>query len=1583
MSARSPLPLYPLSPRASVEYETPRAPTPECRRCALHKETRAVCARSDGKQFTGPGGVLVVASAPTKAEDYGGAPAFGSEGGRYLRKLIAEAGVTNVVYGYAVRCARPNGEVLAKDKLGQDAIGPCRTYLTEDMRFTRPSRIIAVGDAAIESLLGDDAPRARTCRRAVGWLSQAILPQPTPVLCLPDALLALRHRTWRATFEADVKWALTTTPVRPPWRGSYEIIDSAADSLAAVEEIRRRFAARDGSDPYACLAFDVETSGLLWTPEHRVLCLGAALSSDGVTASQGWLWTEAALYDEKTRAPLFELLQDPAVPKGGANVKYDLNSMRTAFGIEVAPVVFDTRLVSRLIEPDNDADLDNLGWQVGCGGHKSEAAKHVEKAVKAVKKAEKIVANTPAGQGSLFDTAPVVPPVGAGAKTVAYALLPKDVLYRYCLTGESVVHLADGSRVPLKTLVRNKHPGPVLSLREDGVVEAKPITAWHRMRVENQPWVRARLSGATAGQRGLTTTPEHMVYTARGPVRADALVVGDEVLTEERRFTPEAMQALVGTLLGDTSLAVAPSYRKNPHSAPSAYLSGGHTVASGLSAAKESALGGFLRLGPTLPARSTTISGRKAECAEYQPFTSRSTAQLAPLLAEVRDGPKRRRLHTRTLDRLGAIGLAWWFMDDGCHQTPSGGNRDGAVLGTYRYPAADVRATVAWFRARYGSTQVYAGKDRVVRFFGAAAAAFRAEIAPHVLPCARYKLGPGQWPAYVPFKVHEGLVTRSVIEVGPHVPPRNTKSERFNADTRWCLTVADNHNFFTSNGLVANCSRDSITTARGAAHLSASMRTTANAGPRWIYDDIIKRATGTFARIESRGFPIDKEALFSVADSFGGQIEAARDAIRRECPNLNPDSPEQIADLLYREAGLKTDRKTKGGAESTDRATLEELEGQHPVIPHLLVYNDLTHLRRTYVDGMPENGAQYGTGGMFRHLRRHHDGTWRVHTSYNLDGARCMPAGELVLTSRGYLPVERVRGGDLVISHTGVARRVEELSKHAPVPIVRVTLDNGLVLRTTANHAYFTGDAWIEAGNLTPGQPVRVHSAPERWAVIEDWGDFSVSTWGRVRNDKTGNAVTQRPKGRWGHVKVCLYRNGAQHRGEDRRDFAVHRLVMLAFGGPPGEGQEVRHLNGLAWDNTIENLAWGSSLENKADARKHGTMSLRRREDATKLTEADVAAIRAARRPVHGGAGRWDKTGAVSDATLAATYGVVRETIRDIRSGKRWLPEDHIEGQAVAFSTAHVASVVVEAPAVTYGLSVAVDHSHVTGGIVTHNTGRLSSSDPNLQNIPKAETLNGKLLKDLFIAPRGWKWLQLDYSQLELRVAAIVANDPIMAEIFASGIDYHLRTAELIAPIAFGVSPAQWAAMTDKERKPFRSKAKSVNFGLLYGMGVKTLALRMGCDEATADKTVKAILGKLVRLHAWLNKSRRDTEDTGVIWTDWKNKPGRRRPVHFMEYTGTVSVNTPIQGKASDYCLSSVVDIEAHIAEDGLAQHAELVGTIHDSILFLVREAYLPEVAHIAADVMQGHGRGEIVRLDVDAEYGDRLGSLEKFKFAA
>lgn len=278
-------------------------------------------------------------------------------------------------------------------------------------------------------------------------------------------------------------------------------------------------------------------------------------------------------------------------------------------------------------------------------------------------------------------------------------------------------------------------------------------------------------------------------------------------------------------------------------------------------------------------------------------------------------------------------------------------------------------------------------------------------------------------------------------------------------------------------------------------------------------------------------------------------------------------------------------------------------------------------------------------------------------------------------------------------------------------------------------------------------------------------------------------------------------------------------------------------------------------------------------------------------------------------------------------------------------------------------------------------SGRTSCTDPNLQNIPRAQTDEGKMARDCFIAPPGKKLLEVDYSQLELRIACMLSGDDVMLQIFKSGVDYHLRTAQLVSQLAWGIAP-------EKVEDSHRSKAKNVNFGVLYGKTAVTFADEWSISKRKAQMIVDAIMGNFKKLQAWCARQELEATRTGEVWTWWAGQKARVRPLFRIADTGdskSASVakngarNSPVQGTASEFCVASLTESVNWIEEDGIEDDVKLILAVHDSLLFEVSEHMVDETALTVNEIMTGWDSQD-VPLVVDFKIGDSWGSMEKYK---
>lgn len=284
---------------------------------------------------------------------------------------------------------------------------------------------------------------------------------------------------------------------------------------------------------------------------------------------------------------------------------------------------------------------------------------------------------------------------------------------------------------------------------------------------------------------------------------------------------------------------------------------------------------------------------------------------------------------------------------------------------------------------------------------------------------------------------------------------------------------------------------------------------------------------------------------------------------------------------------------------------------------------------------------------------------------------------------------------------------------------------------------------------------------------------------------------------------------------------------------------------------------------------------------------------------------------------------------------------------------------------------------HPTVNIDGAQTGRMSCSNPNLFNIPRAETIGGKLCRNIYIAPKGKVLIEADYSQMELRVAAMLSGDTIMIDFFARGVDFHLEAAKLIAPI-FKFEPDEIDA-----DHPLRNNAKTVVFSTLYGDTEAGLAAKLGVDRKVAARLRAAILGQFVRLKVYCDECLRDGRKTGLARTWWDGREYRVRPLWRIadaddasrETAERSTWNTPVQGTAAEFMNNTLGKFQKIIEAKRLP--AKQILTVYDSAILEVEEAAAPDVMGELNEVMLGwNSMG--VKLKADFKKGDCWGELEK-----
>jgi DNA polymerase-1 len=270
---------------------------------------------------------------------------------------------------------------------------------------------------------------------------------------------------------------------------------------------------------------------------------------------------------------------------------------------------------------------------------------------------------------------------------------------------------------------------------------------------------------------------------------------------------------------------------------------------------------------------------------------------------------------------------------------------------------------------------------------------------------------------------------------------------------------------------------------------------------------------------------------------------------------------------------------------------------------------------------------------------------------------------------------------------------------------------------------------------------------------------------------------------------------------------------------------------------------------------------------------------------------------------------------------------------------------------------------HTTFNLTVAQTGRLSSTDPNLQNIPVRSEL-GKTIRTAFVAAKGNVFVSADYSQFELRLAAVMAGDTDMIEVFNNGEDIHVRTAAEIYGIAL-----------EDVTKDQRSAAKTINFGVLYGMSPHGLAAATGMTFGAAKDFIERYFATRQPLVDYIKNLRDIAQKQGYVETLY----GRRRPTpdvlssNFIvrEAAYRQAVNMPIQGTEADIMKLAMVAVDK-----ALPKNCNQLLQIHDSILIECPEDKAHQVAGILRDIMENIAPDLGIMLAVDVHTGQNWGEL-------
>jgi len=241
-------------------------------------------------------------------------------------------------------------------------------------------------------------------------------------------------------------------------------------------------------------------------------------------------------------------------------------------------------------------------------------------------------------------------------------------------------------------------------------------------------------------------------------------------------------------------------------------------------------------------------------------------------------------------------------------------------------------------------------------------------------------------------------------------------------------------------------------------------------------------------------------------------------------------------------------------------------------------------------------------------------------------------------------------------------------------------------------------------------------------------------------------------------------------------------------------------------------------------------------------------------------------------------------------------------------------------------------------------TGRLSSNDPNLQNIP-IRTAEGRRVREAFIAPAGHVILSADYSQIELRIMAHMSGDPGLLKAFSEGIDVHRATASEV----FGAAVAE---VSSEQRR----YAKTINFGLIYGMGAFGLASSLGIEQKAARDYIDRYFQRFAGVKRYMDETKISARAKGYVETLF----GRR--IYLPEIMGgngprragaeRQAINAPMQGTAADLIKLAMIAVQKALDEE--ARATKMIMQVHDELVFEVPEAEVEWAREAVPRIMAG-----------------------------
>ena len=269
-------------------------------------------------------------------------------------------------------------------------------------------------------------------------------------------------------------------------------------------------------------------------------------------------------------------------------------------------------------------------------------------------------------------------------------------------------------------------------------------------------------------------------------------------------------------------------------------------------------------------------------------------------------------------------------------------------------------------------------------------------------------------------------------------------------------------------------------------------------------------------------------------------------------------------------------------------------------------------------------------------------------------------------------------------------------------------------------------------------------------------------------------------------------------------------------------------------------------------------------------------------------------------------------------------------------------------------------------------TGRMASTEPAVQNIPTKTEL-GRAIRHAFVAEKGYKLCAFDYSQIELRIAAILSGDNKLLEIFKSGEDVHAAVASQVFKVPM--------EMVDKE---MRRRAKIINFGILYGMGVNALKQNLGSTREEAQKFYDDYFKTFGTLASYLDGVKRDAARLGYTTTLYGRRryfEGIKSKLPFIRAAAErMAINAPMQGSQADMLKLAMIEIDRMLQDKRLKSGVRLLLQIHDELIYEIKEGLIKNLAPKIKEIMEGvlpKDKSRGVPITANSSCGDDWGNMK------